>query len=79
MPRETGSRSIFLGMQSLSFDEDDKKEIIITEGEWDWLTWKQCGYKNVVSVPQGAPSANAKDFDKEFEYEIGRASCRETV
>ena len=68
MPRETGSRSIFLGMQSLSFDEDDKKEIIITEGEWDWPTWKQCGYKNVVSVPQGAPSANAKDFDKEFEY-----------
>ena len=68
MPRETGSRSIFLGMQSLSFDEEDKKEIIITEGEWDWLTWKQCGYKNVVSVPQGAPSANAKDFDKEFEY-----------
>ncbi len=68
MPKNLGTRSIFLGMQSLSFDEGDKKEVIITEGEWDWLTWKQCGYKNVVSVPQGAPNPDAKEFDHEFDY-----------
>lgn len=68
MKRDLGTKSIFLGMQGLSFDEGEKKEVIITEGEWDWLTWKQCGYKNVVSVPMGAPSATAKDFDKEFDY-----------
>jgi len=68
MPRKEGTKSIFLGMQSLSFDEGEKKEVIITEGEWDWLTWKQCGYKNVVSVPMGAPSATAKEFTKEFDY-----------
>ena len=68
MAKANGTRSIFLGMQSLSFDEGDKKEIIITEGEWDWLTWKQAGYKNVVSVPQGAPSPDAKEFEHEFDY-----------
>lgn len=68
MKKELGTRSIFLGMQSLSFDEGEKNEVIITEGEWDWLTWKQCGYKNVVSVPQGAPNPNAKEFDREFDY-----------
>jgi len=68
MKRDLGTKSIFLGMQSLSFDEGEKREVIITEGEWDWLTWKQCGYNNVVSVPMGAPNPNAKEFDKEFEY-----------
>lgn len=68
MPRDLGTRSIFLGMQSLSFDEEEKKEVIICEGEWDWLTWKQCGYNNVVSVPMGAPNPNSTNFDKEFDY-----------
>jgi twinkle protein len=68
MKRDLGTKAIFLGMQSLSFGEEDKSEIIITEGEWDWLTWKQCGYKNVVSVPMGAPNPDAKEFDKEFDY-----------
>jgi twinkle protein len=68
MKKELGTKSIFLGMQSLSFDVEEKKEVIITEGEWDWLTWKQCGYKNVVSVPMGAPNPNAKEFEHEFDY-----------
>lgn len=68
MKRDLGTKSIFLGMQNLSFDVDEKKEVIITEGEWDWLTWKQCGYKNVVSVPMGAPNPNAKEFEHEFDY-----------
>ena len=67
LPRDLGTRSIFLGMQSLSFDEGEKKEVLITEGEADMLTWKQCGYKNVVSVPMGAPNPNSEKFDKEFE------------
>ena len=70
--REFGSKAIFLGMQNISFTEDQlterKRSIIITEGEWDFLTWKQCGYNNVLSVPMGAPSPLAKNFDKEFEY-----------
>jgi len=72
LPNNLGTRHIFLGMQSLSFDVDEKKEVIITEGEWDWLTWKQCGYKNVVSVPMGAPNPNAKEFEHEFDYAIDK-------
>lgn len=68
MKKDLGTKSIFLGMQNLSFDEGEKKEVIITEGEWDFLTWKQCGYKNVVSVPMGAPNPQAKNFDHEFDY-----------
>jgi len=68
MKRDLGTRSIFIGMQNLSFDAEGKKEVIITEGEWDWLTWKEAGYKNVITVPQGAPNPDAKEFDKEFDY-----------
>ena len=32
MKRDLGTKSIFLGMQSLSFDEGEKHEVIITEG-----------------------------------------------
>jgi twinkle protein len=42
--------------------------VIITEGEWDAMTWIECGYQNIVSVPQGAPSVNSKNFNTEFEY-----------
>jgi len=70
--KKYGSRPIFWGMQSVSFENNDVidplKVIIITEGEIDMLTWKQCGYKNVVSVPQGAPSPKAKNFTSEFAY-----------
>ncbi len=68
MKKDLGTKSIFLGMQSLTFDQDEKKEVIITEGEWDWLTWKQCGHKNVLSVPMGAPNSKAENFEHEFDY-----------
>ena len=72
MNKEFGTKSIFLGMQSIKFERDEeteaKKYVLCTEGEIDMLTWKQCGYNNVVSVPQGAPSPKAKTFEKEFEY-----------
>jgi DNA-binding Lrp family transcriptional regulator len=59
-------------MQSINFqkgdDIDEKRTILICEGEADWLTWKQCGYNNVLSVPMGAPNPNAKNFDHEFDY-----------
>jgi twinkle protein len=72
MNREFGTKSIFMGMQSIRFERGEetetKRSVLITEGEIDMLTWKQCGYNNAVSVPQGAPSPKAKNFDKEFEY-----------
>jgi twinkle protein len=72
MDRKHGAKSIFLGMQSIRFERDEEieqnKTVIITEGEWDWLTWKECGYNNVLSVPQGAPNPKIKNFTTEFDY-----------
>jgi twinkle protein len=53
-------------------DEDGVKipnlRLLITEGEKDCVTFFECEYENVISVPQGAPSLNAKDFKKEFAW-----------
>lgn len=49
---------------------EDKSYIIITEGEWDCLSWLEEGYKNVVSLSNG--SASAKNSIKDhFEYLMG--------
>ncbi|KKM83116.1 hypothetical protein LCGC14_1312720, partial [marine sediment metagenome] len=71
LKKDYGTKTMFLGMQLLTFDTDSPnkpKRVIITEGEWDMLTWKECGYNNALSVPQGAPSDKAKEFSKEFAY-----------
>ena len=49
------------GAELLLYNHDcilNNKEIIITEGEFDALTYMVCGFDNVVSVPNGA-----KNFD----------------
>ena len=72
MKREFGSLAIFMGLQSLEIDKDPKRKtpntLAITEGEADMLTWKECGINNSITVPQGAPNPNSKEFKKEFEY-----------
>jgi twinkle protein len=73
LPKDIGTRIIPFGMQHLNTHDDQgnkhtSNSLIITEGEWDMLTWKVCGYTNVISVPQGAPSLKSKNFDKEFAY-----------
>lgn len=72
LPKTIGTKLCFWGLQNLDINKDTKRKepnyLIIAEGEKDTLTWKECGYRNAVSVPQGAPAINAKDFKKEFEY-----------
>lgn len=73
LPQDFGTRTLPLGLQLIKTHDDNgvkypKNILIITEGEWDMFTWKECGYKNVVSIPQGAPSLKAKNFEKEFLY-----------
>ena len=46
------------GAEKILFGLDDivgAREIIIVEGEMDKLALEQAGFKNVVSVPDGAP------------------------
>lgn len=44
------------------------KSVIWVEGEMDRLSLWEAGYKNVVSIPDGAPSEKSKDLSKKFEY-----------
>lgn len=37
-----------------SYKEGEEKNCIITEGEMDALTYLECGYKHIISIPNGA-------------------------
>ena len=59
------------GAEKIFYKLDDikgKKEIIITEGEMDALSFEEAGYKNCVSVPDGAPPPNSKNNTQKFSY-----------
>lgn len=48
--------------------ERTPKRIYITEGEIDALSLIECGYKDTISVPDGAPSPTANNLDNKFSY-----------
>jgi len=41
---------------------------IITEGEIDALSFEEAGFKNAVSVPDGAPNPDAKNVENKFAW-----------
>ena len=45
-----------------------KDTIIITEGEMDKLSIDQAGFHGAISVPDGAPSLNTKNYETKFDY-----------
>ncbi|MBU3951654.1 MAG: toprim domain-containing protein, partial [Proteobacteria bacterium] len=45
----------------------EKKVLIITEGEMDALSCVVAGYE-AVSIPDGAPSENSKNFNTKFDF-----------
>jgi len=57
------------GAEKIFYKLDDIAETtIITEGEMDALACEVAGYRNAISVPDGAPSPNAKVFESKFEF-----------
>ncbi len=42
--------------------------LIITEGEIDALSFVEAGYSTVVSIPDGAPSANSSSYRTKFNF-----------
>ena len=42
--------------------------LIVTEGELDCLSCCEAGFNYVVSIPDGAPSANSKSFRTKFDF-----------
>jgi len=58
------AEKIFYGLDDIKGESD----IIIVEGEFDKLAFEEAGYKNCISVPDGAPNATAKNLDNKFTY-----------
>lgn len=50
------------------YDDIDPKCTIITEGEFDALSFEVAGYRHAISVPDGAPAIESKSFDRKFTY-----------
>lgn len=51
-----------------NIDNITDEVVVITEGEVDAMSFIEAGYPSVVSVPDGAPSPNAKNLDNLFPY-----------
>lgn len=49
-------------------DDITPESVVIVEGEWDKLSFAAAGVWSCLSVPDGAPSKNAKPSEKKFEY-----------
>jgi twinkle protein len=62
--QETGAEKVFYGLG----DIQDEGTIYIVEGEMDKLALEVAGHKNVLSVPDGAPSPESKDYETKFKY-----------
>lgn len=57
------------GAQKVFYKADDIGEVtIITEGEMDALSLEVAGFTNAISVPDGAPAPNTKNYETKFEY-----------
>ena len=59
-----GAEKVFYGLDDIK----DNDEAIIVEGEFDKLSFDTIGLTNCVSVPDGAPNANAKNVEAKFSY-----------
>lgn len=59
-----GAELLFLNENALK----DNTEIIIVEGEPDYLTWIEQGYNNVISTPNGANAKEMEYFEKVAEF-----------
>lgn len=62
--QEAGADKIFYGLDDIK----DSKEAIIVEGENDKLALEEASFKNVLSVPDGAPEPTSKNYVSKFSY-----------
>lgn len=59
---EAGAERILYGL------DDVTDTVVIVEGEMDKLSVEVAGIKSCVSVPDGAPSENTKDYSSKFTF-----------
>lgn len=63
--QESGAERIFYGLDDITADTTD---VIICEGQIDKLAFEMAGYKNVLSVPDGAPNAGTQNYGTKLSY-----------
>ena len=58
------------GAEKILYRQDSiaKDMVFVVEGEIDALSVRMAGFDSVVSVPDGAPAVNTKDFTAKFTY-----------
>ena len=57
------------GAQKILYKYDDISDVtIICEGEMDALSCEVAGFHHAISVPDGAPSPESKQFDHKFDF-----------
>lgn len=69
-----GARMLWYGGDDLKSRREmdpKKRTAVIVEGENDKLALEMCGITNVISVPGGAPSPDAKNYDSKFDFMEG--------
>src|SRR5690606_13710034 len=59
---EAGGERVLYGLNDIA------ETTIIVEGEIDKLSLDEAGFTNSVSVPDGAPAPNAKDYAGKFSF-----------
>ena len=57
-----------------SFNPDEEKSCLFVEGEIDALTYIECGFEHVVSVPNGA-NTNLEYLDKFIDSHFDKLDC----
>ena len=68
LQEKNATKSLYnIDMLKENWAESDKKSVIFVEGEMDVLALYEAGFKNVVTLPDGAPqTAKFSDDDKRF-------------
>jgi twinkle protein len=71
---ETGAERVLYGLSDI-----EPKRCVIVEGEMDKLSVETAGITSCVSVPDGAPSENTKNYASKFTFLDADAETLETV
>lgn len=64
--QEKNARKTFFGYDMAM--KSPSETVVIVEGEMDKLALYECGYRCVVSVPDGAPAPNTKTYATKFDF-----------
>lgn len=67
LKKEDGAEVCYWGLNNLDWERS--RDLIITEGETDLLTWHEAGVEaNLLSVPNGAPSPNDRNISEKMAF-----------